>query len=286
MKINNILYEVEFKANKSKTRDGGVYSYDKDQKPLKDSDTIRVYSGVNSRNDFIEILNKGLSGKERAPRRYSYESDNNPYGLFVTLDLDVAKSFGQYVLEFHTRVSDLESPVWPGGTWTVQGGMSDTWKDKSARENARLKKREETRADAPDSVIKSDRPELAASLYSLAESQALFTGQLDPNSIRAVWVNPDPNISSSFSTFQRMKPKRFLDTIKVKDKKKEGPSKIAKPREIISFDEFISRLHRRHSHIAQRDKIINIVKNNPEIVNQYLWDGPQKDRINKEINYK
>ena len=50
------------------------------EKPLKDTETIRVYHGFYSYNTALEILKKGLSGKERARRIYSFESGNNPYG--------------------------------------------------------------------------------------------------------------------------------------------------------------------------------------------------------------
>ena len=83
------------------------------KKPLSDSDTIRVYHGAYDLGTVVQALKYGLTGDIRADRRYSYEANNNPRGLFVTPDLDVAKEFGPYIIEFHTRVSDLEAPVWP-----------------------------------------------------------------------------------------------------------------------------------------------------------------------------
>ncbi len=171
-------------------------------KPLKDTDVIRVYHGFNDFNEFLAAIRHGISGKARASRRYSYENNNNPRGLFVTANLSVAKEFtggGKFagIIEFHAKVSDLEAPVWPSGSYTVQGGMEQyfDWDNHHAeREAARLAAREDAiefakkQAGYFDYVLHSDRPELARLLYVSREAQALFTGDLNPNMIRSVWV--------------------------------------------------------------------------------------------------
>jgi hypothetical protein len=173
--------------------------------PLKDTDVIRVYHGFNVFQDALDACAHGLSGKERAARIYSYENNNNPRGLFVTADLKIAKEFAsssdEYlaVIEFHAKASDLEAPVWPDGSYTVQGGLEkyfDTSSEETHhadREKARLVAREKAKEfgqkDWASHIAQSDRPELARLLYQSREQQALFIGDLNPNMIRAVWVS-------------------------------------------------------------------------------------------------
>ena len=76
-------------------------------KPLKDSDTIIVYHGFYSNNDVKIALTKGLSGQEIARRVYSYESGNNPKGLFVSIDFNVVKrrfAGSGIIIEFATKI--------------------------------------------------------------------------------------------------------------------------------------------------------------------------------------
>jgi hypothetical protein len=110
------------------------------EEPLKDNDTIRVYHGFNDFDDAIIAVKYGLSGKEKARRIYSYEANNNPYGLFVTLDFEKAKDFSHprkdgtvVVFELNVKVSDLEAPVWPGGAFTTPGQYSQYWEDEEER---------------------------------------------------------------------------------------------------------------------------------------------------------
>jgi len=74
-------------------------------------------------SDSVKAATQGVSGQARADRRYSYEADNNPQGLFVTLSVDVAKefTFRGAIMEFTTSVDNLEPAVWPSGGYTVQG---------------------------------------------------------------------------------------------------------------------------------------------------------------------
>jgi hypothetical protein len=217
---------------------------DKDPKPLKDADTIRVYHAFNNPQDLYDILEYGTSGKLRAKRIYSYESNNNPNGLFVTIDYKTAKSFGQYIAEFHTKVSDLEAPVWPGGSYTVQGEYSKYWSDENPRESGTKKAREEAEKSKYDYVRDSDRPELAEMLYNNYEHQALYTGDLNPNSIRAIWVNTDMEKDGRFSTYKRMSIKEFLKNYKKQDTD-EHRNKLFKPREEFDPDVMIARYKKR-----------------------------------------
>jgi hypothetical protein len=127
--------------------------------PLRDNDTIRVYHGTSDFETVFTAVTRGISGDRPVARRYSYESNNNPRGLFVSPDMKTVKDFGDYVLEFHTRVSDLESPVWPNGTFTVQGQMSGIFHDQAERELERLRVRGIYTNDDLDVIRNSDRPE-------------------------------------------------------------------------------------------------------------------------------
>ena len=130
--------------------------------PLRDTDTVKLFHGTSNLDFIITAVKKGFSGDTYADRIYSYEYNNNPRGLFVTPDFKTAKYFGQYVIEFHARVSDLESPVWPNGSFTVQGGMSGIFSSEQERELERLRNREEYSNSDIEYIRNSDRPELAA----------------------------------------------------------------------------------------------------------------------------
>lgn len=259
------------------------FVYPEDREPLKDSDTIRVYHGFNNINDLFYTLEMGLSGKENAKRIYSYEYNNNPKGLFVTISLDVAKDFGNYIIELHSPVSELEAPVWPSGSYTVQGGMSSYFSSDEDREETRLKRREEANKSNELSIRNSDRPELAELLFS-GEQQALFKGELNNNSIRAIWVNSTPERSGRFSDYKRMSVKSFLKEYNyLKPKKKDyynrQYNKLLKPREKFSYSLLMDRIKKQYPEIKE-DYINDVFKNMGETeLNTYLWPEQIKDAI-------
>ena len=163
-------------------------------KPLKDSETIVVYHGFGSSNyrDALISAKYGLSGKERISRTYSYENVNNPKGLFVSVEFKVAEEFGGsgIIIEFATKVSDLEAPVWAGqNSYFVQGDYTSGFESPEERETQRQNYRGEHGNSEHPSISQSDRPELANSLFNSRENQALFIGDLNPNMIKAFWVN-------------------------------------------------------------------------------------------------
>ena len=187
------------------------------EEPLRDSDTIRVYHGFNDHENAIIAAKFGLSGKEKAKRVYSYESNNNPYGLFVTLNFDKAKDFAfprgghKVVFELHVKVSDLEAPVWPSGGYTVQGQMAQYWKDEKDRyEKGTLAARERASKDELEFISQSDRPELAYT-HTYMENQALFVGDLDPNMIHAIWYGNSGKHSHNPDRLVKMNRKQFLN---------------------------------------------------------------------------
>lgn len=267
--------------------DKNIYFYPEDREPLKDSDTIRVYHGFNNIQDLFYTLEKGLSGKERAKRIYSYEYNNNPKGLFVTISLDVAKYFGNYIIEIHTPVSELEAPLWPGGSYTIQGQMSQYFRDESDREETLLKRREEAKNSKEESIRNSDRPELAELLFS-GEQQALFKGDLNPNSLRAIWVNTTPERAGRFSNYKRMKTKDFLKEYKnLKDKKRNyydrNYNRFFFPREKFDPQTFFSRVEKEYNNSKFKisreeimDSFSHLSKNQLE---KYFWPNQIKDAI-------
>jgi hypothetical protein len=191
---------------------------------LKDSDTIRVYHGFNNYEYAVTAAKFGLSGKEKAKRIYSYESNNNPYGLFITLDLDTAKKFTYptgdkgicVIFELNVKVSDLEAPVWPSGSYTVQGQMAKYWKDDEDRyKNGTLVAREVAKKEYSDSkfVMNADRPELAATLVG-NERQALFIGDINPNMIKNIWYGEGGKHGYSPKNYERISIKEFLNKFK------------------------------------------------------------------------
>lgn len=250
--------------------------------PIKDNETIRVYHGFNRIEDAILACTHGISGKTNPNRIYSYEANNNPKGLFVTTQLKTAKDFGTVVIEFHTKVSDLEAPVWPGGGYTVQGEMSANFADENDRERQRLSQRDKLRTSDRKDLSDSDRPELAATLLG-SERQALFIGDLNANAIRAVWVSPEV-LGAEFnykSASIRMSPKEFLAKTKhVKDdaesrarnyKDDANPSyKMFAPRDEFDADTFKQKVSKQYKTIPY-DEIIEILKKNPDYVSKFFW---------------
>lgn len=282
------FYQVFLEANvlpfSSKARK--KYAYPDDYKPLKDSDVIRVYHGFRDLRDVVKLFRYGLSGKDFADRVYSYEYNNNPRGLFVSISPTIAKEFGHYVIEFQTKVSDLEAPVWPGGGYTVQGQMAQYFNGEEDRENARLSRRADAKKSKYDSIRDSDRPELAELLYSSGEAQALFVGELNANSVRAVWVNPNPKVSARYSTLVRMTPKEFMEkfsNIEIKNDDNGVHSRILKPRDKFDKDTFF-KLMRKHSGDLSEDALTDIFKNmdDRELL-MYVWPNQLED-LKKAIN--
>ena len=212
--------------------------------PLLDSQTIRVFHGFNSFEDVEKVLKTGLSGKERARRIYSYESGNNPYGLFVTVDFNVIKRGGfahsGVIIEFSSKVSDLESPVWVGGrSYFVAGEYTKSFKDMEEREQQRLINRQKSGESPYDFISKSDRPELAHVIFDNPERQALYTGDLNPNMIKYVWYNEVLHKENRTNgEWVRMKRKDFINKLKV-----DKDSRYLKylPNDNFDFAEFVEK---------------------------------------------
>jgi hypothetical protein len=212
-----------YKLSQSKVRqyrfdnqDNIYYKILEKEKPFQEDDVIKVYHAFRSPDDAFMTDMYGLSGQEQVGRTYSYESNNNPYGLFVTTDLDTAKEFTihGYIMEFDVKYSELESPVWPKGGYTVQGEMSEYWdwdKLNEQREEGRLSQRERAIKSEFPAVRDSSRPELAESLMNPSEYQALFVGHLSPDEIKAFWIPvvQDDGMRRITDKWERLSPEEF-----------------------------------------------------------------------------
>lgn len=192
-----------------------------EREPLHPNDTFRVYHGFAETKHAIYTARHGLSGKQRIPRRYSYENNNNPRGLFITLSLDLAKEFSSamdiaVIMEFSTRARDLEPPVWPAGSYTVQGQKEEWWQSDEERAEGLRKSRDHHSQSKYPAIAQSFDPALAASLYLNREMQALFVGDLNPNQIKRFWIRePTPEgyqlITDKFVPMSRSE---FLDYLR------------------------------------------------------------------------
>lgn len=209
--------------------------------PIKDSDTIRVYHGFYSFNDVQKVLSTGLSGKEKARRIYSYESGNNPNGLFVSVDFKVASKFATsgVVIEFSTKVSDLEAPIWVGGrSYFVQGEYTKSFKDLDEREQQRLINRQKAGESPYKFISKSDRPELAETIFDNPEKQALYIGDLNPNMIKYVWYNEQLHKNRRLDgEWKRLRRKDFIKRLNVDTTVKHGIG--YKANDDFNFDELV-----------------------------------------------
>ena len=218
------------------------------EKPISDSDTIRVFHGFNSFDDVETILKDGLSGKQRARRIYSYESGNNPYGLFVSVDFNVIKRAGfahsGVIIEFSTKVADLESPIWVGGrSYFVQGEYTKSFKDLEEREQQRLINRQKAGESPYDYISKSDRPELADVIFDNPERQALYIGDLNPNMIKYVWYNEVLHTQRRTNgEWVRMTRKEFINKLKINTKSNRYLKYL--PNDDFDFDVFIKKYFR------------------------------------------
>jgi hypothetical protein len=213
----------------------GKFTSMENEPPLYDNETIRVYHGFNRYEDAIMAVKFGFSGEEKARRIYSYESNNNPNGLFVTLDYDTAKKFTYpsgdrgiiVIMELSVKVADLEAPVWPGGSYTIQGQMSQYWKDAEDRKiNGTLKARDEASNSEISFVRDSDRPEVAAALIG-NENQALFVGNINPNMIKAVFFGESGRHGYTPKTLERISIKEFLDKFESHEPEKNYDGRLS-----------------------------------------------------------
>jgi hypothetical protein len=208
-------------------------------RPIRRGDTVRVFHGFRDSIDAIRAARFGLSGAQKVGRVYSYEADNNPKGLFVTLAKDVAKQFvgafgARTIMEFNAMSEELQPPVWPNGHYTVQGQMASYFghgaegrRKRAAAKKAQMDKLpSRIHPDDPDfsHIELSDDPMLASTLTTNYEMQALFMGHLSPSDITCFWVE------EAREKWKRYSVKQFLaefgDAFEEKDVNRELWNKV------------------------------------------------------------
>lgn len=267
----------------------------KDYEPIRDTDKIRVYHGFSSHSTryALHALVHGLSGQIRAKRIYSYESGNNPKGLFVSTNFDVVKrnfAGSGIIIEFDTSVENLEAPVWKGqDSYFVQGQYTQSFKDDEERNQEILRKRELYREKDPEDhygkhrISKSDRPELADSIFNNSERQALFIGNLNPNEIKTVWFNEgyfyrnrtnEPWVRYSRKEFLR-KYGHELKNIEIPE---EMNNKIFKPNDDFSMEKLEQRAKEEMWDI---NILIDLLKTDSYYQNMFLY--PKQLKQFKEL---
>jgi len=258
-------------------------NYDvKSMEPINDDETLIVYHGFSrhSTTDAKLAITFGLSGQENVSRIYSYENVNNPKGLFVSIDFNIVKkefAGSGIIIEFATKVSNLEAPVWAGGgSYFVQGDYTSGFSNDEEREAQRIQNRGRYQASPYPAISQSQRPELGQTLFQNAEKQALFIGNLNPNMIRAVWVNEALLLNDRWGgQWVRMSRKDFLqkytkDLVRKGDKYYDKINKLFQPNDDLNMDRLKSELEKRQWSVDQF--IEYIVKNNDEYaLQQYFY---------------
>lgn len=227
------------------------------EQPFKKDDTITVYHGFRDIDDAILVGKYGTSGAKRANRVYSYESDNNPRGLFVTPHLKTAKEFGSVVFEFDSVMSELEPPVWPGGSYTVQGGYSQYWghgrEGRAKRAKAQTSLRQSYRDEKnPEWMRNSDDPLLAKTLAGMGEQQALYIGHLNPNRIKRVYLRDfDRKTFTYTSDWYDISLKEFLEKYpsneyEKTEKFRDATSKVFGADEQFNGEQFLQKIKQKY----------------------------------------
>lgn len=274
---------------------------DYEHNPLKHDDTITVYHGFRSLDDAILTAKYGLSGAEKIPRVYSYESDNNPRGLFVSPIYKTAKYFAgihiaKVVMEFDAKLSELEAPVWPGGSWTGFGQYSKYFGHGiSGRVERNKRRREEERTyrempDSPKWVKLSDNPHLAYLLTSERETQALFVGHLNPSRITVFHITDIVNQRDGDSyTLSREEFLEKFQLEKESERSRKLSEKVFSPDEPFNGELFKQRLHKKYPSVTdeffkrQYDSMIeqnNKVSYFLELFGYVLWPKQIPDAFN------
>ena len=275
------------------------------QEPINNNDTIRVYHGCSLKTALDWTLH-GTSGREWHPRTYSYENGMNPLGIFVTVDFETAKKFGydnecMCVIEFTAKAHDLESPIWNNSdTYFGQGTNPMPFNNKMERDTQKQKYRQNAKniedyrywdykekankTISYDHIRKSDKPEMAYNVFDNPEHQALFMGDLNPNQIKRIWINPKEDgtdyVNSSKSYIPLTvgkfikkygKHEFYIDGRYGNEKSKLQTNKLYKPNDNFNgWDDYI-----------KRDKFL---RRKPKYAEQFMSDIERgSDYIKKSV---
>lgn len=262
--------------------------------PIQKDDVIRVFHGFRSFADAVDAAKRGMSGKDQPNRVYSYEVNNNPRGIFVTIDRKTAQEFTgaigiAVVIEFNARYSELESPVWPGGGYTVQGQASQSFRSAYDRHQATKAARKAAEKSHHEKIAQSHRPEVAHMIFSTREHQALFVGHLNPNRIKRVWVSePDERGHQSYNAkFVPMARSKFLKRYASKVDPKSSRAVDTRHRKLRPMEPFtpeglIAAFQKKYPSMS-REELMDVIRSSAfpggrfdkraalRFADQYLW---------------
>lgn len=278
MDFKKWLTEAHHEYNPS----GGVDAF----QPFNSGDTLTVYHGFNELKDAVKAISQGLTGSQKASRRYSYEAANNPKGLFVTLDKDTAKGFAGdngVVIKFKTKLEDLEAPVWPEGTFGSQYTYVPTFsmgkEGKKEREDARKRLQASVAKDQYQEphVLQSDDPWLALNLTAPhKEYQALFKGHLNPEQIEEIIVTEN-------GKEKKVTPHEFLQNHEIPE-----TTKIFKPNDDFNLGIFMQEAGMGKVTLKDLERIYNSIMKGPnkafdfnQTFGYYLWPKQLKQAFFK-----
>jgi len=217
--------------------------------PLKRGDTVKVFHGFDNINEAIIAARHGVSGQLRPSRKYSYEANTNPKGVFVTISEETAKQFALdgCVIEFIAKYDELDPPVWPQGSYGTQGSYMPTFKSKVERlaTKKRLKSEIGNDKNQPEFIKSSDDPYMAKILFDSSEYQALFTGNLNPSRIISFSEKKDNWKKINLEEFlEKYKDVDFTNdrTYQNRNSMLKHESKLFLPEDDFDADEFVKRL--------------------------------------------
>lgn len=233
------------------------------QLPIKDNETIRVFHGCDLKTA-VTFAKQGLSGKQRQPRKYSYENGMNPIGLFVSTDFETVKEFSNpfgggkaknasVIIEFTANSNDLDTPVWNDSeTYFGQGSNPMPFNSRDDRNKQKQTYNTKARNSECDYIKNSDNPAMANNIFNNKEHQALFIGDLSPNMIKRFWIKRYNGNSAYDKQYIPIKREQFLkefgdeefsvDGYYGKTEKITNGEKLFKPNEdFTSFEDMAKR---------------------------------------------
>jgi hypothetical protein len=267
-----------------------LHKYDNmrgDFEPLKRGDTVRVFHGFDNVTEAIIAARYGISGQLRPARKYSYEANTNPKGLFVTISEKTARDFALdgCVVEFIAKYEDLEPPVWVQGSYGTQGSYMPTFRSKVERLATKKRFENEIRNDQnqPEFIKFSDNPYMTKVLFDSSEYQALFTGNLNPDKIIS--------FSERDNNWEKINLEEFLEKYKDIDLKSDKTyqnrnsmlkheDKLFLPEDDFDADEFVKRLAEKVTKSAIR--ATSALK---QITNQIIRSGNIAQEFIKIFHY-
>lgn len=137
-----------------------------------------------------------------------------------------------------------------------------------------LKQREKFSNSEIEAIAKSSRPEVAASLYSYGEPQALFVGSLNKNSIRAIWVKEEGRL-------KRLSPKEYMN-LYVNGSGKKKKLRMFNPRDVVSLNDVLVRYKEAYPHLG-KDEILDIIGENPHYLKNVLMTDTQWNDVVRDL---